>query len=342
MAQEPTLRVLLGGSGSTGSSLLRTVLNRHPEIFSGDELNFFNKEQYFEDWTKYKHRIFSRFRPPLSTKGWFPYPGHSLLHKDYRWKADSLQKLVQTSSSIEDFVDSYFEKILDSYGKKIWIEKTPSNSYSFRYFLRVFPQGKVIHISRNPLDAVASYLRSTKRSPYFVCCLWLYNAASALSVANDQRYFSVRYEDLIANPVGTMRSILAFIGLEFTPNILQPSAIDTTDHTRNVGWRYDRTARITKNNKRTFNLLPENLQQEIIGILSSISISHKHFTSKNLIHSSCIEVCNALGYDFKASKLVNPKNLALEYIKDIAHRTNKLYPTNILFYPINIRFKANG
>jgi len=41
--------VLIGGSGSTGSSLLRTVFNRHAAVFSREELNFFNKEQYFSE-----------------------------------------------------------------------------------------------------------------------------------------------------------------------------------------------------------------------------------------------------------------------------------------------------
>ena len=341
IVQYSAMGVLMGGSGSTGSSLLRTILNRHHEIFSGDELNFLNKEQYFEDWPKYKRRIFTRFRAPLSTKGWFPYPGHSLLREDYQWTADSLGELVETAPSIEDFVDSYFERPLQSNGKKIWIEKTPSNSYSFGHFLRVFPQGKVIHTSRNPLDAVGSLVRSGM-SPYFASGLWLYNTASALSVANNPRYLLVRYEDLLGDPVAALKNVLEFIEVEFTPDILEPSRGDSIEHVRNSGWRYDRTGPIARNTNSSFQLLPQILQDEIIGTLSSIRITRKHAISKRLAYSSCLDVCAALGYEFRTDTIVNSKKLSLEYIKDIIYRTWKRYPTNILFYPLEIRLHGEG
>ena len=38
------MQVVMGGSGSTGSSLLKNILNRHPDIFSGEETEFFAKK----------------------------------------------------------------------------------------------------------------------------------------------------------------------------------------------------------------------------------------------------------------------------------------------------------
>ena len=80
------MAVLIGGSGSTGSSLLRTILNRHPLIFSGSELNFFNKKQLYYNWNKYKTRVLTKNNfYCLYTTGWFPYKSTALLAEDYYW-----------------------------------------------------------------------------------------------------------------------------------------------------------------------------------------------------------------------------------------------------------------
>ena len=41
--------IIIGGSGSSGSSLLATILNRHPEVAVGPELSLFNKPVLYEN-----------------------------------------------------------------------------------------------------------------------------------------------------------------------------------------------------------------------------------------------------------------------------------------------------
>jgi hypothetical protein len=328
--------VLLGGAGSTGSSLLRTLLNRHPEIFSGEELSFFNKEQLFEDWVGFRPRIVSRVRRPLATRGWFPYPGHGLLHGDYAWRADELRELVLTSPSIESFAPAFFEKALARSGKTVWAEKTPSNAYSFRAFLRAFPSGKVVHTVRNPLDATASYVRSTGRHPYFASALWLYNSASALSVSGNPRYCAIKYEDLVSRPQQTLDALFAFLGIPLNQDLTQPSVGDTAVHTRNPGWRSDRTGPVQAPEQPAFESVDPTVQRQIVESLSALAISERHVRSKGLGHRTCVEVCQALGYDFTPVRPNDRRPLVREYIRDIVSRTILRYPTGGRFYPVTI------
>lgn len=330
------MSVLIGGSGSTGSSLLRTVLNRHPDLFAGEELNFFNKEQYFENWPKYRRRCFPRFHRNLATKGWFPWPGNLLLHKDYGWNYAELRDLIEASATVVEFANGFFQRPLAREGAKIWLEKTPSNCYSFRHFLNAFEQGKVVHVTRNPLDAVAS-LVGRGMNTYFAAGLWVYNTAAALSAAESSRYTVVRYEDLVTSPSQTIGALTAFLGVTYDERMLQAGSNESTDHTRNRGWTYERTKEIGSKSIGRFNSLEQELQREIVTALSALEISVAHMKTKGLSHSTCGELCTALGYEF-ARRVYQDcvPVLTSMHRKDVWSRTKNRYPTHVFYYPVTL------
>ncbi len=330
------MRILMGGSGSTGSSLLRTILSRHPELFSGDELNFFNKEQYFENWQRYKHRCLPRrFHAPLVTKGWFPWPGNALLHKDYHWECQELRALVQRADTIEAFAESFFQRSLEVTRARIWIEKTPSNAYSFRHFLRAFEHAKVIHTTRSPLDAVASLVKRGM-SPYFASGVWIYNTAAALSAADDPNYMCVRYEKLVHHPSEVVQELTDFLGVQFDEHMLRPSANEDTEHIQNPGWSYKRTEEVGGGSVGRFHSLPKEVQEEIITALSLLRVSRAHVIAKHLSHASCSEICTALGYEFEPQVYRCKWKILRSYVQDVVYRTCKRYPTHVLYYPVEI------
>ena len=56
-------------------------------------------------------------------------------------------ELLKNSNSINEFTQVYFKRPIDKKNAKIWIEKTPSNAYSFTKFLDQYPNGKVVAAS---------------------------------------------------------------------------------------------------------------------------------------------------------------------------------------------------
>ena len=329
------MTILLGGSGSTGSSLLRTILNRHPDIFSGPELNFFNKEQLFQNWKKEKKKIFNRF-PQFITQGWVSYPGTHLLNKEYLWNKDELLGLIYNSETINSFIDGYYYKPLKLKNAKIWIEKTPSNSYSFDYFLRQFPEGRVIHSTRNPYDSVASLVKRGK-TPFYATGMWVYNTISALRASISSRCMTIKYEDLVLNPKESLDKILSFINVKNDDMILNPQKSNYSK--KIISWKHDPNREISKTSIGNFRKLSSVLQEEIITALSVFELSDKYMKLKFFKEKNCKEACLKLNYDFKSiiySQHI--RKIKRDFMRDYLDRSIRFYSTGWNNYPATIRF----
>jgi sulfotransferase family protein len=320
--------ILIGGSGSTGSSLLRRVLSRHPEIYSGPELSFFNKEQLFEDWNKYKNRILypSIFLP---TRGWFPYEGTRLIGRESNWNKRELTELVKNSNNISDFTNDYFNKCLKDYNKKFWIEKTPSNSLGFKYFLEIFKKGKIVHLVRDPYDTVASF-SNRGFSPIIGAGMYIYNNAMALRCSDDRRYYLMKYENLVINPEQEFKKLFDFLGLEFNKEILFPTQKEDDGINE---WGNQPNQQISKSAVNRFRKITKNLQDEIISALSVFEINKKYVEQKRLNQKNCHDLCKELKYDYiEVQKTKYKTKIAMEYSFYYLKKCIKLNPT-VFNYP---------
>lgn len=329
------MNILIGGSGSTGSSLLKRVLNRHSEIYSGPELSFFNKEQLFESWNKYKYRI---LYPPmfLPTRGWFPYEGTRLINSESGWTKHDIKELVKQAATILDFTNGYFEKCLKNFNKKMWIEKTPSNSLGFKYFLETYKDGKVVHLIRNPYDTVASFA-NRGFSPIIGAGMYVYNNAMALRCSDDNRYYLMKYEDLVADPEQEFEKLFKFLELDFNKYILFPSKKEDNGISE---WSNQPNQPISTSAVNRFGQTQKKLQDEIITALSIFEINKKHVKQKALNHKNCCDLCKKLNYDYIEEKNLKYKtkiawNYLLYYIKKVI----KLNPT-VFNYPGKLKLKG--
>ena len=205
------MNILIGGSGSSGSTLLRTLLNNHPDIFSGDELSLFNKHMAYADWPKFCASLDETLARSCCSDGWFPFPEINILDTEYGWSSDELKSVIARSCSLVDFAQTFFRRPLEIYEKSFWIEKTPSNAYCFSQFLDQFPESKVIHLVRDPYDSITSLIKRGF-SVYYAVGIWFINNAFALRVESDNRYLRIRYEDLCSETDATMAVIFKFIG----------------------------------------------------------------------------------------------------------------------------------
>lgn len=325
------MSILIGGPGSTGSSLLRTVLNRHPDIFSGAELGFFNKEPVFTHWPKVKTKLLSFPGRRMTTLGWFPYAAHNLLHPDYGWDRRELAALLHASETFPGFVEAFFQRPLGRTGASLWIEKTPSNAYCFRHFLAQFPQGRVIHVTRNPLDAVAS-MTNRGMSPYFAAGNWVYNNAAALTVADDPRYHLITYEQMVGDPENTLQKLTDFVGFAFDSSMMQPRQEEEKDVASIDTWTYASTDRIKRPEKSTFESSSEDRQAEILTALTLFRIHPSHVRKNGFKQKSAAEVSRKLGYKFTAdtSRILK---INKQYLKDVLKRTTRFYGTHLFNNP---------
>ena len=226
--------ILIGGCGSSGSTLLQAVLNRHSAIAAGPELFLFNKPRFYcRDWSTLQRRSRRFVYGRTCTGGWPLHTRTLLALEAYGWTRAGVLQLLRDSCCRRDFVDSFFEPSLLHQGKRVWVEKTSSNCYCFGSFLRAFPGGRVVHVHRDGRDVLAS-LRRRGLDSYSGAMRWLSDTAAALAWSEHPRYFSVRYEELVTAPEKTVRTLCTTLGLDFEETMLEPQEADTAF--QHAGW----------------------------------------------------------------------------------------------------------
>jgi hypothetical protein len=325
--------ILAGGSGSTGSSLLQAILNRHPRLLAGQETCLFIYPHLFYRWNRYKHFLIRRGVLGIKSTGWSLRNGADLLHPGYGWERAELEHAIRQSGSFGEFVRRFFQKALERKGADTWVEKTPQNACSFRTFLKEFPQGKLIHTLRNPYDTMASLL-ARGFDAYQAAGYYVYHAAAAASANGDERYFEVRYEDLVSQPEATVRLLFDFLELPFDPAILQPTAEELANPLKIESWNHSERGNIERSSVGRFERLPQERQQEVMAALGAFRISEGHLRKHGIRFADCRSLCRQVGYEFReADPAPFLANLRRYRRLDMMRRTLRLHPTYLLNYP---------
>jgi hypothetical protein len=111
--------------------------------------------------------------------------------------------------------------------RPLFIDKYPFNFLYLGFIAKAFPQARIVHLRRNPMDACfAMYKQSFFKFAYKLEDLAEYYVAYDrlhqhwLNVLGD-RVIEVQYESLVADLEGETRSLLKRLGLEFEPACLE-------------------------------------------------------------------------------------------------------------------------
>lgn len=138
------------------------------------------------------------------------------------------------------FVDDVIAAHLRATGKALFVEDNTWNILFARELLDLVPQGRLLHVHRDPRDVVAS-LVAQRWSPHtpLQAAIWyrdIMNHWLAVRADLPQRaYLEVSLEALVTQTEETVRHICAFAGLPF-----EPALVDVDLSRSNSGrWRSD-------------------------------------------------------------------------------------------------------
>ncbi len=204
---------VVGGCGRSGTTLVRVILNAHPEICCGPESDLFRPQPL------HLPRLAQRFDLDL----------------------DRLELLAASSSCRAEFVDRFAEICCLQSGKSRWAEKTPDNVFSLEWIFGCFPKAKFIHVLRDGRDVACSLrnhpryrLENGRRVPLNTnrpipkcAARWRESLVAAKPFAAEPGFYTVKYESLIASPRETIASLLEFLGVPWHDNVLRHSEVDT-------------------------------------------------------------------------------------------------------------------
>ena len=133
----------------------------------------------------------------------------------------------------DDAIAAVFAAYAAERGKARWGDKTPLYMQHLDLLERLFPDARFVHLIRDGRDAALSFLSvpaglmtegwGHPRDAAGFACQWATEVASARELGarvGGQRYRELRYEALVADPEGELRTVCAFAGLEFDPAML--------------------------------------------------------------------------------------------------------------------------
>lgn len=222
-----TPSILIGGCGSSGTTLLAHLLNASNSIFCGPELNLFNKFQLYVNPFDYSFEEFcslldegiptigsldtdllaeSTHRRPESTRNFM------LDLNVYGYTQAQVSKLASKARQFNEFADKFFAPCLKKEKKIIWAEKTPTNAYCINEFLTSFSSGHYIHIVRDGRDVVPSLMKRGFKAEAAVR-RWLHDTAAGYPFREHEKCLIVKYEDLVAHPAKIISRIFKFLNI---------------------------------------------------------------------------------------------------------------------------------
>ena len=119
-------------------------------------------------------------------------------------------------------------------GYRRWCEKTPKNVRAFGPILEAFGERvKLVHIVRDGRDVVVSHHPNHHERYWVTPERWVADVTAGLNFS-DQVYL-LKYEDLVGNSEGTIRSLCEFLELNFEPKMLEPEKHSSIQE--NVAWQ---------------------------------------------------------------------------------------------------------
>lgn len=233
--------IIIGGCPRSGTSLLRSCLNSHSNIFAGPECAMGLKaaEAVIEADKHIGERAYKAFN--LSEDDFLHAYG---LSYDY-----ILHRMLEQSET----------------NKPRIADKMPQNNRHFGMMSYMLPHAKFVHIIRDPRDVASSLLDRSDMfgydtgEPVEFCKYadkaaeyWAHEVGLGLRMRqhpNAIRYYELQYEDLAMEPRKTLKFLLEWLDEPWDENVLHPDDgglewtngdTNQTPHSKSVGRYVDR------------------------------------------------------------------------------------------------------
>ncbi len=213
--------IFIGGIHRSGTTLLRELLNSHPEIcFWPNDLPFF--VLYFEE---YKNVDLNDLRNL-----------HHLIEEIYNHEFNNIISpginIEQVLSELQHLDSVNIMAVIEAFllahakqqGYSRWGLKNPMlHNYADELF-KTYPNAVMVHLVRDPRDCFASTM---KKWPHYKLETLLdrWSKSVELAMSNSLKYqgsyFVIKYESLIHNPEPYVRRILDVCELSWHPAMMQ-------------------------------------------------------------------------------------------------------------------------
>jgi len=257
----PSKYVFIVGLSRSGTSLMRKILNRSPQVAICKE-NHFLGHLLASEGVRYKFRKFEPLADDQNVRKLvdFLYDGglersshFRGMSAQWRWiqraikRKEFLRRVLESSRTERDLFDIMMRLYAERMGRAILGEKTPAHVRYVPTLLEWFPQAKILHMLRDPRGIFVSELRRRQAravtTPYrqlnnfpfllkvFILVqttlFWLESARLGRKYQRlyPHNYFVLRFEDLVQSPETHIRRLCEFSGIEYQPSMLSQRVV---------------------------------------------------------------------------------------------------------------------
>lgn len=206
------------GAPRSGTTLLRFMLDAHPELAIPPETGFLTLGTTFTTSGNTLREDF--FQATVN------YPPAAPAWSDFDVAKDAYRAAL---TEIEPFTVSegfrtFYRLYAARFGKQRYGDKTPIYCQHLDTIRRVLPEARFIHIIRDGRD-VARSLRPMWFSPGakmdVQAAFWRACVTAAQRAGTGRHdYFELRYEDLVSSPRAVLEQLCAYLELPFHPAML--------------------------------------------------------------------------------------------------------------------------
>ncbi len=222
--------LLILGVRRSGTTLLRVMLDRNPQLAVPDE-------SYFIPQLAARHG--GRFEP----EEFLDDLGRIATLREWGVGVEDVRSRLGENMDLGDAIGAVFDAYAARRGKSRWGDKTPLYMQYLGLLERLFPQALFVHLIRDGRDAALSYLAvpagimtesfGHPRDATGFACQWRTEVGAARALgrrAGPERYLEVRYESLVDDPETELRGICNFAALPYEQAMLEyTGSVDVSD-----------------------------------------------------------------------------------------------------------------
>lgn len=235
--------IFICGHPKAGTSLLRSLLDSHPEVIVyPEETGFFRRylpnvldktlEKKLDIADRYLTHIFewNQNNPPEHQQN-FPDRDYSnipvsevrdemrrLVKETFRHEGDMLSAAMLAFGKVSGKINSR---------TKYWVEKTPYNERYVEQIFSYWPDARCIHVVRDPRDNYVSY---RKKHPDWTAKFFAnnWNLSTRQGMENlkkfgAERYWLTTFEEFVQQPEKCLKNLIDFLNISDDPSLRQPT-----------------------------------------------------------------------------------------------------------------------
>lgn len=190
--------IFIIGTGRSGTSLLRAMLNAHPRIHLASFYPWTEMPLPWVGGTRRLELYYASFSfawlgiDPRELRAAFPAP--------------------VPRERFPDVLRAILRRVAARHGKPRWGEKNPLNSLHLDRIFAAFPDARVVRTVRDPRGTLDSYARMPFSCSSALFMRLTFRRGRRRLAPYLDRILTIRMEDLLADPRSKMAEVLAYVG----------------------------------------------------------------------------------------------------------------------------------